>query len=553
MAWFSFGKKEVPEISGEQLYGQRWAESIDEKTLSLKKIDKTKLPSRACDVALLYDEMRLVAVMLSPIQAPAEMVRRLMEALPGISKGYHLVLPQVNGAWLEQLITGLQPFYVNLPTGQLLVFLEPQLYAPAGAERVAFIPSIINHPLPYFLLAPRMKQGHKVVSFKATSLQYSSNWQEPVSALLKVTLSYQGVSACYYVAVAAGAVRSEIWQKVIPVLIAQAGRHTKACWQIELVSFWVAPKQEVIKGFVYKGVVRYSEPYEAQVALIIPTAVLQLWVKALSLPAERKQMLPAGSTVLRLFQWISALSGQSEVLKPLWWCAASGNYTSLTGAEGQVSVPEILRIIDTVDAKLLIENFLLARYSQRLRALMSYEEKNKDTGKFIIRMGTPDWFKSDFMQYLPTLLRGEWEQQKPSSSFAEWQDFNECLLVMVLEAVAQKRLELRSSTLRVLQQLIIEPRQKRAKELFEYHFNLFYIEVWRVLLGKRRAFLVQKLNNRQWAQILVGQPQLLLELYPYISQRRALYIEEELTYLQHALQVDYAEAQRSLALLTQHK
>ncbi len=550
MAWFNFSKKQVLEANPEQLYAQQWAKAAGQEALSLRKSLKVVLPPRACEVALLYAEMRLMAVMVSPKHAPEGLVCGLLESLPRVNKGRFLALSGVDGPWLEQLVTGLQAFYLNLPTGQILVFLEPQLY---DSEPVHLVPSVLHHPLPYFLLAPRMKQGHKVASFMAHSLKYSTNWQEPMSALLEVTLSYQGATACYYVVLGQAAQRKEIWQKVLPVLVAQAGRHTKASWQIELISRWIEPAAEALKGFVYEGMVRYSEPYEVNVSLIIPTTVLQLWIKALSTPAQRKQVLPTGSTVLMLFQWLSALTSQAQTLKPLWRGAATGSYGMLTSDKTPVSVPELLRIIETKDAKLIIENVLLARHSAHLNALLSYKEKGEQKGQALVRWGAADWFKSDFMQYLPVRLRSEWEHQQPSLSLKEWQEFNRQVLFELIDAMAQGRIELTAGTWRMLQQLVIEPQQRYEKELFEQQFKAFYGDVWSNLSLKKRSFLVQKLNNRQWALILVCRSQLLSELYPHISRRRALYLEEELEYLKHSLQVDYAGARHSMALLMQHK
>lgn len=553
MAWFKLNKKQTLEVTPAQRYGQQWAKASGQEGLSLCELPQVKLPSRACAVALLYDELLLVAVMISPTHAPEGLVRRLMTSLPVVNKGRFLALPQVDSEWLAQLITGLSSFDLSLPTGRMVVFLAPQLCGTEVNTAAGFEPSVMNHPLPYFLLAPRMKQGHKVASFMAKTLSYSTSWQKPMSALLEVTMSYQGAQARYYVAVDEAAERGEIWQKVLPVLITQAGRHTKASRGIELTSCWIEPITEAMKGFVYEGVVHYSEPYETRVCLVLPSAALQLWAKAVSTPAQRKEMLPSGSTVLMLFQWLSALSGQAESFKPLWRCAVSGSYGELMVDKAQVSVPELLRIMPFHDVKLIMENVLLARHSQHLNALFSYREKGEQKGQAVVRWAAADWFKPEVMGYLPTRLGSEWAQQKPSASFKAWQELNGLVLDELVQAMREQRLELTASAVRLLQQLVMEPQQRHAKELFEQQFKGFYDEVWQGLATKKRNFVVQKLNNRQWAQILVCRPQLLLELYPHISRRRALYLEEELQYLQQALQPDYAEAKRSLRVLMLHK
>jgi hypothetical protein len=210
------------------------------------------------------------------------------------------------------------------------------------------------------------------------------------------------------------------------------------------------------------------------------------------------------------------------------------------------SIPEILAVIDDHDCTIIMRNYLMVQIGQQLGPFLYYVGKIRqaDSSSRQEILCIKDSFTSRFVTNLAPNNLNE-IKSSPAANYEVWQNNNLIFYKNLLTWVYNNKIELSELTHQLLHNEIGEVINYLAKEKFNRLWQKNFVPLWKVLSKLQRIRLIDKLNNREWAEIMAVNSDNLPIFQNYLSKGRYSYLKDEIDYIKMR-GLNYEQAEKLL-------
>ncbi|MCL2520392.1 MAG: hypothetical protein FWE37_05260 [Spirochaetaceae bacterium] len=221
------------------------------------------------------------------------------------------------------------------------------------------------------------------------------------------------------------------------------------------------------------------------------------------------------------------------------------NFNPFTGGKA-LTLIELLALFNEQDYKLIVQNFIVPKLGNKLGKLLNYKKviRNAEGGQKIVTATVSDADSGRLITNLPPALQ-EAAGKELAENEEQWHSHNFEALKQLAEMVEKRQLEVSVTAHTLIESEIIYHLHEKERKAYNTMWDNDFVPRWKLAEQKDKIRIIDKLDNRQWAEILAVKPANFEVLSKYISSGRRKFLREEIDYiLQRGL--NYVEANGAL-------
>ena len=412
-----------------------------------------------------------------------------------------------------------------------------------------FLPSLLFWPL-------RLKHNAKSYTLVLEDWRFAAGAEikREDSLVVKVTIKEKAMSCYYHLLIVAGEQKDKLKTGYIEAVLAQQRAFYKLLLPEAFVSFEAVSTMPATQGLQARGHFYHNYGHKMPALLAMPADCFKSLL-SLALPKDNQSLLnygtkdgPAMVTHLNhqlqakfypyanRFYLYAHLSSLSEDFNPF-------------TADKTLSLIELLMLLNEQDYKLIVQNFVIPKLGNKLGELLSYKKvvRSADGSQKIVTVTITDVDNGRLIAGLPAMLQ-EGIPKQVAADEEQWHRQNVAALTQLAEMVEKRQLEVGPTTHTLIENEIIHHLHEKERKAYSEMWDNNFIPRWKLAEQKDKIRIIDKLDNRQWAEILAVKPANFEVVSRYISSGRRKFLKEEMDYiLQRGL--NYAEANGALRAL----
>jgi hypothetical protein len=215
-----------------------------------------------------------------------------------------------------------------------------------------------------------------------------------------------------------------------------------------------------------------------------------------------------------------------------------------------ISILELLELLNDNDYKLVVQNYITHNLGSKLGNLLNfkYVQKNTETGQSTVtKITISDINKEKLINSLPTSLQEQINKQY-SEDQTKWRKLNYEALISLAETIERKQLVVSATAFALIEHEIFYYLREKERKIYNELWVNNFVKLWKIFEQKDKIRLIDRLDNRQWAEILAVKPTNFDVIAKYISKGRQKFLKEEIDYIIER-GLNYAEANKALRSL----
>jgi hypothetical protein len=558
--FFGKNKNKVQPLSNEEKLARQWTQG-GTAVIELKAVGHMvpAMPDASGYAVFFYHNYSLTAVIagIADLQHIAPVTAGFLKASEERGFALYMItrrLAELKGiGGLSFYTWNLESYAFKSPYGEALFFCAKSFLGAdntpaARTNRLWFLPVLFFCPM-------RIKNGVQCFTVLPGEWHWKSSGDSTETFAIKAEVRCNAKTFSYFIAFSVKEESIPFYKEMFLSKLPEAQKvFYAAVLPTAAVTFSTVkgvPAGE--QGLVVNNTLLAANGMKTPLTVFMPLESFKIFVSQV-LSHDSRMLMPYGSS--RAEAVISHLQHQlTAVFYPymarfyLYGGAASctERFNPLTDKHiGPPLLAEMLMLLEEPDYKLVLQNFIIPKLGRNLGSALFYRRmvKNKAGNIEPRLLSLTDFDVKAFVAQLPLAIR-ETLTKNASADYELWRGYNLEVLKELAGLIHNNNLLLSYRAKLLFEEEVLSYFNEKERLMYNSLWEKDFIARWKIAEPKEKIRMIDKLDNRQWAEILAVKPVNFEVLAKYMSSGRGQYLKEEIDYvIQRG--IDYKEANSAL-------